>query len=162
MIERQHLMLGMNSKKSEKILFFSICFNCCLILIFTTISIATEQWVKVNPYRSIDLNNNILVHFNNNDNNDTHSNDTIKSDDNFDKQFLIAISSASIIDDDGNIIFIDDTDNVDLYNSLNCPRYTGTITFGLFRGTWILYHGLGCKNRRTRVSSLSFKFKFSI
>lgn len=141
-----------NRKKLQQILFLVIFVNCCLVLLITSISLGTENWIIAKPIRQI-------------------------SDSNLDSSWKIslpAIKNSSLYKnisfelsraiEETNDYFGSDEDSelylpIDLAKN-DCKRYNGKIKFGLFKGVWLLNYAYGCKNRITRVSSNLHFFKF--
>ncbi|RNA37271.1 Clarin [Brachionus plicatilis] len=107
----------------------------------------TENWVTVKPYRSFQttdpkiLKQQIIQSFNNSFQNSTFNND-------FDFSF---------IDD-----VIEEEQIIDLISKIDCKRFQGFIRLGLFKGTWLLNYGFGCKYRLNRASIIDVLSKDKI
>lgn len=131
----------MSSNKLQHSLFMLNFIICCLVFLTTCISMTTENWVTVKPYRSFQttdpkiLKQQIIQSFNNSFQNSTFNND-------FDFSF---------IDD-----VIEEEQIIDLISKIDCKRFQGFIRLGLFKGTWLLNYGFGCKYRLNRASSNFF------
>ena len=109
-----------NRKKLKQILFFFMFFNCCIVLSITSISLSTDYWVLVRPYRKqplIDLKT-------------TKSSEHVSSSVNKDDDYLLGVSSA--IDEDSVLL------PFDFSNSKNdCKRYNGKIRYISIESTLI-------------------------
>lgn len=102
----------------------------------TIISMTTEYWVIVKPYRNFlttdpkSLKQQIIQTFNTSLQNSTLNDDFSFIDENIEEEQII-----------------------DLISKIDCKRFQGFIRFGLFKGTWLLNYGFGCKYRLNRASS---------
>ena len=132
--------------------------NCCIVLCITSISISTDYWVIVRPYRQLPSSHIIL-----NNNLFDSSTTTTKSSQDLTATNLVALAQSSNLNVNDNTDYLnslfgssseeDDDYPIDLHAKKDCKRHMGKIRFGLFRGVWLLNYGYGCKNRANRVSS---------
>lgn len=128
----------MSSNKLQHSIFLISFLICCVVFLITIISLTTENWVIVRPYRQIrtpdaqSIKNQIIQTFNSSLQNLT----------------MNEIPDFSFVDDS-----IEDEQIIDLISKIDCKRFHGFIKFGLFKGTWLLNYGFGCKYRLNRVSS---------
>ncbi len=159
-----------NLKYIERFFYIVILLNCCILFCITSISISTEYWVIVRPYKKQILNRKLSTEISSSITrlpdvlsitNDTRNiaqinvqNDELDDDRILDEYY--EVFSDSVDEKESLLPF-------DLHALKDCKRYTGKIRFGLFKGTWLLNYGLGCKNRINHVSSqrnklLNFRF----
>lgn len=150
-----------NRKKLQQCLFITMFFNSCLIIFITSISISTDYWVFVRPFRQT-FANTILIE-------STGGSKVVDSKKDASQSATAGSSSSlsngtwnetttNLIDLIGDIDIDEEHDEedllpIDLYASKDCKRYNGKIRFGLFKGIWLLNYAYGCKNRINRVSS---------
>ena len=147
-----------NRKKLQQVLFLAIFVNCCLVLLITSVSVSTENWVIARPVRQLP-NSNF-------DGSWKLSLPALKNSSLF-KNISLELSKAIEFDKAIEDYFGSDEDDelylpIDLAKN-DCKRYNGKIKFGLFKGVWLLNYAYGCKNRITRVSSkflIALKFLF--
>ena len=132
------------SKHTERAIFFLIFINYCVILFISSISISTNHWVVVNPYRGKTLSTV------------SQRNKLLNSSTQFN---LLDFKNESI--ENYDFYYVMNEDKLlpfDLDELRDCKRYTGKIRFGLFRGVWLLNYAYGCKNRLNHVSSNFYSF----
>ena len=136
----------MNKKKIERFLFVGIFLNCCIVICITSVSLATENWTIVRPYRLLPATNinieknedsSVLDTFNQNLPNSNNQNDYL---------FDIKDSSEEKQDFDTELFH-------NLHSTKDCKRYNGIIKLGLLNGIWLLNYGFGCKNRIEKATS---------
>lgn len=128
----------MSSSKLHHSIFLINFLICCVVFLITIISLTTEYWVIVRPYRQIQtpdvqsIKDQIIQTLNSS----------------FQNLTINEIFDFSLIDDNS-----EDEQIIDLISKIDCKRFQGFIKFGLFKGTWLLNYGFGCKYRLSRNSS---------
>jgi hypothetical protein len=115
-----------------------------------SISLGSEHWSIIRPYRKMPFRVSKEDDFPNEIENDpskskNKTNKDIISEAN--KEYFVEISglneepSEDYLPNDFELLY------------KGCKRFNGRINIGLFRGTWILNHAFGCKNRINQVFS---------
>ena len=147
----------MDRTKVQRFLFILIFFNCCLAICITSVSLSTENWAVVKPYRQLGNRNEAalpawltqqlspkspLIDGSN------ASGLVVVLKNDTENDYLIDASGLSEEEEDK-----DDFPLIDLNAKKDCIRYNGRIKLGLFNGVWLLNYAFGCKNRINRVSS---------
>ncbi len=146
-------------KKLQQVIFFIMFLNCFIIVCVTCLSLSSEHWVLVKPYRQnyLKLDEKFLSDANS-EFIDKNSKSFIYDQNGSPKLLLHLMQKMENRDLNyyGDLLDSSENENImpiDLHAKKNCKRYNGKIQFGLFRGIWLLNYGYGCKNRAYRVSS---------